>query len=166
VLLLDATGSYHRDVARNMGEGMHVTTPLMRLQDPEQTNVILVSLAETIPVLEAVELADHERAQIHPWAWVVNNSLAAAAPHLAAPPAPGDRELPQIGKVRNEHGTRLGVVPMLPTEPLGIPALEALGRTRVALTRQNQVVRVAPLFGGPVMGGYSLGLACVCRRSH
>jgi arsenite/tail-anchored protein-transporting ATPase len=44
-------------------------------------------------------------------------------------------ELPQIGKVRNEHGTRLGVVPMLPTEPVGIPTLEALSRTRVALTR-------------------------------
>ena len=133
LLLLDATGSYHRDVARNMGQGMHFTTPLMRLQDPQETKVILVTLAETTPVLEAAELqADLERAQIHPWAWVVNNSLAAAAPTSPLLRLRASEELPQINKVKNEHSTRLAVVPMLPTEPVGIPALEALSRTRVA----------------------------------
>jgi arsenite-transporting ATPase len=58
-----------------------------------------------------------------------------SGPHLAAPRLRAIGELPQIDKVRNEHGTRLGVVPMLPTERVGIPALEALSRTRVALTR-------------------------------
>jgi arsenite-transporting ATPase len=136
LLLLDATGSYHRDVARNMGENMHFTTPLMRLQDPQETKVILVTLAETTPVLEAAELqADLERAQIHPWAWVVNNSLAAAAPTSALLRLRASEELPQINSVKNEHSTRLALVPMLPTEPVGIPALEAVSRTRVALTR-------------------------------
>jgi arsenite-transporting ATPase len=136
LLLLDATGSYHRDVARNMGQNMHFTTPLMRLQDPQDTKVILVTLAEATPVLEAAELqADLERAQIHPWAWVVNNSLAAAHPASPLLRARAIGELPQINKVKKEHGTRLAVVPMLPSEPVGIPALEALSRTRVALTR-------------------------------
>jgi len=136
LLLLDATGSYHRDVARNMGQGMHFTTPLMRLQDPQETKVILVTLAETTPVLEAAELqADLERAQIHPWAWVVNNSLAAAAPTSDLLRLRASEELPQINSVKNEHSTRLALVPMLPTEPVGIPALEALSRTQVALTR-------------------------------
>ena len=136
LLLLDATGSYHRDVVRNMGENMHFTTPLMRLQDPQETKVILVTLAETTPVLEAAELqADLERAQIYPWAWVVNTSLAAAAPTSALLRLRAREELPQIEKVKNEHATRLAVVPMLPTEPVGIPALEALSTTRVALTR-------------------------------
>jgi arsenite-transporting ATPase len=136
LLLLDATGSYHRDVARNMGENMHFTTPLMRLQDSQETKVILVTLAETTPVLEAAELqSDLERAQIHPWAWVVNNSLAAAAPTAALLRLRASEELPQINSVKNEHSTRLALVPMLPTEPVGIPALEALSRTRVALTR-------------------------------
>jgi len=136
LLLLDATGSYHRDVARNMGQGMHFTTPLMRLQDSQETKVILVTLAETTPVLEAAELqADLERAQIHPWAWVVNNSLAAAAPTSALLRLRASEELPQINSVKNEQSTRLALVPMLPTEPVGIPALEALSRTRVALTR-------------------------------
>jgi len=133
LLLLDATGSYHRDVARNMGENMHFTTPLMRLQDSQETRVILVTLAETTPVLEAAELqADLERADIHPWAWVVNNSLAAAAPTSALLRLRAIEELPQINKVKNEYSARLAVVPILPTEPVGIPALEALSRSRVA----------------------------------
>jgi arsenite-transporting ATPase len=135
LLLLDATGSYHRDVVRNTSENMHFTTPLMRLQDPQETKVILVTLAETTPVLEAAELqADLERAQIHPWAWVVNNSLAAAAPTSALLRLRASEELPQINKVKNEH-TRLAVVPMLAAEPVGIQSLEALSRSRVALTR-------------------------------
>ncbi|CNL10060.1 TPA: arsenical pump-driving ATPase [Yersinia enterocolitica] len=47
--------------------------------DPEKTKVIIVTLAETTPVLEAANLQqDLRRAGIEPWAWVVNNSLAAA----------------------------------------------------------------------------------------
>jgi arsenite-transporting ATPase len=127
LLLLDATGSYHRDVARNMGQSMHFTTPLMRLQDPQETKVLLVTHAETTPVLEAAELqSDLERAQIHPWAWVVNNSLAAADPTSTLLRLRAREELPQIDKVKNEHSTRLAVVPMLATEPVGIPALKAL----------------------------------------
>src|ERR1017187_647800 len=65
LLLLDATGSYHREVARHMGNSRNFTTPLMRLQDPAQTKVILVTLAETTPVLEAQDLQeDLERAGI------------------------------------------------------------------------------------------------------
>ncbi len=52
LLLLDTTGSYHREVARQLGHRRFVT-PLMRLQDSDQTKIILVTLAETTPVLEA-----------------------------------------------------------------------------------------------------------------
>ena len=77
LLLMDATGSYHNEIARNMADGMSFTTPLMRLQDPDHTKVIIITLAETTPVLEAEQLqADLERADIHPWAWVVNQTLA------------------------------------------------------------------------------------------
>ncbi|WP_281534240.1 arsenical pump-driving ATPase [Cryobacterium breve] len=81
LLLLDATGSYHREMARQIGDSLPFTTPLMRLQDPALTKVVLVTLAETTPVLEAEGLReDLERAGIRPWAWVVNASLAAAHP--------------------------------------------------------------------------------------
>ncbi|EAM1400929.1 TPA: arsenical pump-driving ATPase, partial [Salmonella enterica subsp. enterica serovar Infantis] len=82
LLLLDATGAYHREMVRQMGQTHdHVMTPMMQLQDPEKTKVIIVTLAETTPVLEAANLQqDLRRAGIEPWAWVVNNSLAAAEP--------------------------------------------------------------------------------------
>ena len=34
LLLMDATGAYHREIVRQMTEGSHFATPLMRLQDP------------------------------------------------------------------------------------------------------------------------------------
>src|SRR5690606_20361080 len=81
LLLLDATGAYHREIARHMDKSgvAHYTTPMMQLQDPAQTKVLLVTLAETTPVLEAADLQDDLlRAGITPWAWVINNSLVAA----------------------------------------------------------------------------------------
>ena len=132
LLLLDATGSYHREVARQLGD-RQFTTPLMRLQDPRLTKVIIVTLAEITPVLEAGGLQDElERAEIHPWAWVINNSLAAAHPTSALLRQRAIAELPQIEKVRSTHADRVAVVPLLATEPVGIPALEALTGSRAA----------------------------------
>lgn len=43
---------------------------MMQLQDPKQTKVLIVTLAETTPVLEAANLQDDlRRAGIEPWAW-------------------------------------------------------------------------------------------------
>ncbi|TFD78264.1 arsenical pump-driving ATPase [Cryobacterium fucosi] len=128
LLLLDATGSYHREIQRQMGPGMHFTTPMMKLQDTEQTKVILVTLAETTPVLEAAELQDDLlRAGITPWAWIVNNSIAAAAPSAPLLRLRAEGELPEIAQVRELKALRLAVVPLLAAEPVGIQALLALG---------------------------------------
>ena len=66
LLLLDATGAYHREITRQITDkSLHVTTPMMRLQDEKQTKILLVTLAETTPVLEAAGLqADLRRAGI------------------------------------------------------------------------------------------------------
>jgi arsenite-transporting ATPase len=128
LLLLDETGAYHRDVVRQIGgSGMRVTTPMMQLQDPRQTKVLIVTLAETTPVLEAVRLQDDlRRAGIEPWAWIINNSLAAAtttAPLLRRRAA---REWPQIEAVRKEHARRLALVPLQADAPVGPARLRAL----------------------------------------
>lgn len=77
LLLLDTTGAYHRDVIRaTTGVLGHVITPLMRLQDPALTRVLIVTLAEATPVQEAAELQeDLRRAGIEPYGWVVNATL-------------------------------------------------------------------------------------------
>ena len=126
LLLLDAAGSYHRQIARQMGDSMPFKTPLMHLQDPAQTKVILVTLAEPTPVTEAQGLQeDLERAGIHPWAWVINNSIAAWNPenmflrHRAA------SEIEQINRVHS-LAHRVAMVPLLATEPIGQDRLAAL----------------------------------------
>lgn len=127
LLLLDAAGSYHRDVSRQMGEGgAGYITPLMRLRDPSQTKVVLITLAETTPVLEAAALQqDLERAGIHPWAWVVNGSIAAARPESAFLRARAGSEAPQIARVQ-ELADRIALLPLLSQEPVGIDRLAAL----------------------------------------
>ncbi|MDQ1831621.1 arsenical pump-driving ATPase [Massilia scottii] len=128
LLLLDATGAYHRDVARQMGEsGVHFVTPMMQLQDRHQTKVLLVTLAETTPVLEAAQLqADLLRAGITPWAWIVNNSVAAAQPHSALLRQRARSEMREIAAVATRHAGRYAVVPLLRAEPVGVERLLAL----------------------------------------
>lgn len=78
LLLLDVTGSFHRQVIEGVGQQLRgVVTPLMRLQDPDYSRVVIVTLAETTPVAEATELQeDLRRAAIEPFGWVVNATLA------------------------------------------------------------------------------------------
>ncbi len=126
LLLLDATGSYHREIARQVGDSMSFVTPLMRLQDPGLTKVILVTLAETTPVLETEELQqDLQRAGIHPWAWVVNNSIAAARPDSTFLRQRAANELDQIDRVR-ALADRVAIIPLLPREPIGEALLAEL----------------------------------------
>ncbi|WP_446721115.1 arsenical pump-driving ATPase [Luteococcus sp. H138] len=128
LLLMDATGSYHREITRHLDDAQaaRMTTPLMRLQDPQHTKVIVVTLPETTPVLEAEGLADElERAGIRPWAWVVNNSLAKAQPHspLLAQRARNERAL--LADVAR-RAPRMAVLASQTAEPVGGDALGAL----------------------------------------
>lgn len=128
LLLLDATGAYHRDIVRQMGDtGVQFKTPMMQLQDPKQTKVLLVTLAETTPVLEAANLqADLRRAGIEPWAWVINNSLAASAAQSELLRQRARNELREIDSVTSRHASRYAVVPLCAVEPVGVERLLAL----------------------------------------
>jgi arsenite-transporting ATPase len=134
LLLLDATGAYHREVARQTGKtGLHFTTPMMQLQDPQRTKVLLVTLAETTPVLEAASLQeDLRRAGIEPWAWIVNNSVAAAQPHSPLLKQRARNELQEIDAVAERHAQRYAVVPVLKEEPVGVDRLLALAGGAIA----------------------------------
>jgi arsenite-transporting ATPase len=124
LLLLDATGSYHREVTRQAGSDMHLTTPMMRLQDSAQTKVIVVTLAETTPVLEAANLQDDlRRAGIEPWAWLINNSLTTAVTSSPLLQQRAELELEQIESVQTRYAKRYALVPMQVEEPIGIQAL-------------------------------------------
>ena len=100
----------------------------MHGQYPKQTKVLLVTLAEKTPVLEAANLqADLKRAGIEPWAWVINNSVAASS--LSAPlnsPLLRQRahnELVEIDTVATRHAKRYALVALLHEEPIGVARL-------------------------------------------
>ncbi|MFN4204766.1 MAG: arsenical pump-driving ATPase [Agrobacterium albertimagni] len=127
LLLLDATGSYHRDIVRHARDGAKLVTPMMRLQDPEQTKVLIVTLPEATPVLEAAHLQeDLVRAGITPWGWVVNSSLAATGTQHPLLTARAATEASEIAAVRDRLASRYAVVPMLPQDPVGPARLRAL----------------------------------------
>ncbi|MEY4512612.1 MAG: hypothetical protein RLZZ450_4734 [Pseudomonadota bacterium] len=77
LLLLDAAESYHREVLRTSGAAPEEVRRLLpRLRDPAFTKILLVTLPEATPVHEAAALQrDLSRADIHPFAWVINQSL-------------------------------------------------------------------------------------------
>jgi arsenite-transporting ATPase len=129
LLLMDATGAYHRQIQRDWretGQGK-VVTPLMRLQDPAYTKVLLVTLPETTPVSEAAALqTDLRRAAIEPWAWIVNQSLAAGGTRDPLLRSRIAAELREIARVRDGLARRLAIVPWRPDEPVGAGALLTL----------------------------------------
>lgn len=125
LLLLDATGAYHREISRQMGSsGLHYTTPMMQLQDTKRTKVLIVTLAETTPVLEAANLqVDLRRAGIEPWAWIINTSVAAATSNSPLLRQRAANELREINAVATTHAQRYAVVPLLREEPVGVDRL-------------------------------------------
>lgn len=79
LLLLDTTGSYHREVLKNTTMNPEqIKTPYMSLQDGNFAKLLLVALPETTPMREAEALQnDLIRAGITPYGWVINQCLSA-----------------------------------------------------------------------------------------
>ncbi len=131
LLLLDATGAYHREVIKQMDSHSitRYTTPMMQLQNPRQTRILLVTLAEPTPVLEAAGLQDDlRRAGIEPWAWIVNNSIAATTVQSPLLCRRARNELADIEAVSTLHAKRYAVVPLLKEEPVGLQRLLTLAK--------------------------------------
>jgi len=129
LLLMDATGAYHRQMMREF-EG-HTTgrlvTPLMRLQDPEYTKIILVTLPETTPVSQAQALQDDlRRAHIEPFAWVINKSMLAAGTRDPLLGARLQGEQTQMDRVTRGLSKRTFLVPWKPRAPVGVAELTSL----------------------------------------
>lgn len=79
LLLLDSTESYNKEISRSEGDIPESVIKLLpRLRNDSETEVVIVTLAETTPVYEAMRLQkDLDRAKIHSKWWVINSSLYA-----------------------------------------------------------------------------------------
>jgi arsenite-transporting ATPase len=70
--------------------------------------------------------ADLRRAGIEPWAWVINNSVAAARVSSPLLLQRAKNELREIEAVTNQHASRFALVPLLKDEPIGVKRLTHL----------------------------------------
>ncbi|MGJ5069508.1 arsenical pump-driving ATPase [Bradyrhizobium oligotrophicum] len=129
LLLLDATGAYHRQMTSQLEPSAagRLITPLMRLQDSSYTQIILVTLPETTPVSEAAALQeDLRRAGIEPFGWVINKCLAASGTRDPLLQARIARERTQIARVQDGLAKRAFIMGWRSRPPVGIEELEAL----------------------------------------
>ena len=124
ILLLDAAQAYHKEVLRqssNMPDS--VVNLLPRLRDPGFTRILLITLPEATPVHEAKHLQeDLARADIHPFAWIINQSLSATQTNNPVLQARRDNEQQYIAEVE-QLSKRVAVVPWLaepPTDTSGL----------------------------------------------
>ena len=129
LLLMDATGAYHRQMMKEFeGHGSaRVVTPLMRLQDAAYTKIILVTLPEVTPVSQAAALQeDLRRAGIEPYAWVLNKSVLAAGTHdpLLAARLTGERK--QMERMSAGLAKRIFTLAWLTRPPIGFAELSKL----------------------------------------
>lgn len=127
ILLLDAAQAYHKEVLRqssNMPDS--VINLLPRLRDPNFTRILLVTLPEATPVHEAKHLQeDLARAEIHPFAWIINQSLSAAQTTNPVLQARRNNEQEYIAEVE-QLSQRVAVVPWLAEPPSDTSGLEKM----------------------------------------
>lgn len=121
LLLLDASQSYAKEVERTSGEVPEAVANLLPiLQDPDQTEVVMVTLPENTPVYESIRLRDDlDRAGIaHTW-WVVNNSMLSSGTtnELLAARSQSERQwLARVAEISEQH---FAVVEWSPVELKG-----------------------------------------------
>ena len=123
LLLLDSTQSYAKEVERSSGEvPASIQKLLPRLQNPDDTEVLMVTLPETTPVYESMRLdEDLDRANIaHNW-WLVNQSMYAADTQNDVLKARSFNELEWIDKVAELSNGKFAVEEWQPDfSPVGV----------------------------------------------
>ncbi|MBD8015532.1 MULTISPECIES: arsenical pump-driving ATPase [Planococcus] len=128
LLLLDAAQTYHKELARSTGEvPQSVQNLLPRLRNPEETDVLLVTLPEATPVFEAARLQkDLERAGIVAKNWVINQSLGGTGTMEALLQAKAQSEWPWIQKVSRELAARTALIPWQAQDSIGYDKMKRL----------------------------------------
>ncbi|XZE53499.1 arsenical pump-driving ATPase [Planctomycetaceae bacterium SH139] len=140
VLLLDSALAYHREVTRQSSEmPAAVENLLPRLRDPHFTRVLIVTLAEATPVHEAAALQrDLRRAEIEPYAWVVNQVLS---PLPLTDPLLIQRqwhEQKYLLEVQQLHSSRAAMVPWQIAPPTGLSGLSRLTQSDLTTSQLNK----------------------------
>ena len=113
LLLLDSTQSYNKEIKRSQGDVPKAVRKLLpRLKDDNETEVIIVTLAEATPVYEATRLEeDLKRAKIATKWWVINSSLHATRTTNKLLSAKASNEIEWINKVYDHANGKFAIIP-------------------------------------------------------
>ncbi|MGL9790527.1 arsenite-transporting ATPase [Enterococcus sp. DIV2469a] len=108
LLLLDSTQSYHKEIERSSGDIPESVQKLLpKLQNGDETEVVMVTLPEATPVYESIRLKDDlERAGIARTWWVVNNSMLSSGttnPMLLARAQNEEVWIDKVAELSNNH---------------------------------------------------------------
>ena len=112
LLLLDSTQSYHKEIQRSQGDiPESVKNLLPRLRNADETEVIIVTLAEATPVYEAMRLEeDLKRAGIATKWWIINSSLYHTGTTNQLLSAKASNEIEWINKVDKHSDGNFAVI--------------------------------------------------------
>ncbi|WP_088187978.1 arsenical pump-driving ATPase [Desulfosporosinus sp. FKA] len=112
LLLLDSTQSYHKEIQRSQGDIPESVVKLLpRLRNADETEVIIVTLAEATPVYEAMRLEeDLQRADIATKWWVINSSLYHTGTTNQLLSAKASNEIEWINKVDTHSKGNFAVI--------------------------------------------------------
>lgn len=119
LLLLDASSAYHKEVLKTSNDEMsdELTSLIPRIKDKKFTKILLVALAEATPTHEAKDLQeDLKRADINPYAWLVNRSFALTKSSNNLLCQKGLNELKYINEIKSELSSRLVLSPWIADE--------------------------------------------------
>ncbi|MBX4269983.1 arsenical pump-driving ATPase [Clostridium estertheticum] len=121
LLLLDSTQSYNQEIKRSQGDIPESVKKLLpRLRNADETEVIIVTLAEATPVYEAKRLEeDLVRAKIMAKWWVINSSLYKTGTTNKLLSAKASNEIEWINKVDAHADGKFAVIPWSPDEIKG-----------------------------------------------
>lgn len=128
LLLLESTQSYNQEIRRTQGDVPESAKRLLpRLRNADETEVIIVTLAETTPVYEAMRLEeDLQRANITTKWWVINSSLYHTGTTNDILAAKASTEVEWINKVDLHTDGNAAVIAWSPDEIKGNRLMELL----------------------------------------
>ncbi|WP_279145750.1 arsenical pump-driving ATPase [Clostridium tyrobutyricum] len=128
LLLLESTENYNSEIQRSEGETPESVKKLLpRLKNGKETEVVIVTLAETTPVYEASRLLnDLNRAGIYSKWWIINSSLYTADTNNAFLKTKASNEVHWINKVNDISNGNFAVIEWKPKELKGKRLLELI----------------------------------------
>lgn len=128
LLLLDASEAYHKEISRSSGEiPESVRNLLTKLRDETYTSIVITTLPETTPVLEASRLEDDLlRANISIHWWVINQSFYTTDTKDPILAKKAQEELVWIQRVKELSNGQFAIIPWSIQEPKGIEGLDQL----------------------------------------